>query len=172
MVRGKTLSQTLSVLNTMRVTYACYVDPDVQYDLDTFREEVTVYLADPDGWESQGYVFDEVERNPRVTIRLSSPQTIQKQCNDGSLSCAELNGRKMFLNAMRWTMGAPASKLPLDEYRQYMVTHEMGHILGHDHVRCPGPGHPAPLMMQQTKGIGKCAPNTKLTPTDTQNNKR
>ena len=152
----------------MRVTYACYVDPDVHYDLRTFRDEVAMYLADPDGWESQGYDFVEVERTPRVIIRLSSPRTIQKQCNDGSLSCAEMNGTYLFLNAMRWTSGAPASKLPLDDYRQYMVTHEMGHILGHDHVRCPGPGQPAPLMMQQTKGIGQCTPNTKLTPIDTE----
>jgi hypothetical protein len=62
--------------------------------------------------------------------------------------------------------GAPASKLTLDDYRQYMVSHEMGHILGHDHVTCPSPGAPAPIMLQQTKGIGKCKPNTKLTAND------
>jgi heat shock protein HtpX len=53
-----------------------------------------------------------------------------------------------------------------------VLAHEMGHILGFEHVTCPGPGQPAPLMMQQTRGIGRCVPNTKLTPTDTQNKQK
>lgn len=67
----------------------------------------------------------------------------------------------IWLNANRWMHGAKASKLPLERYRQYMVSHEMGHSLGHDHVLCNGSG-PAPIMMQQTLGIGKCSPNTKV----------
>jgi len=41
-----------------------------------------------------------------------------------------------------------------------MVSHEMGHILGHQHEKCTHKGYPAPIMMQQTLGIGKCSPNT------------
>lgn len=67
----------------------------------------------------------------------------------------------IWLNADRWMHGSAASKLPLAEYRQYMVSHEMGHSLGHDHVKCSGSG-PAPIMMQQTLGIGTCSPNTKV----------
>ncbi len=62
--------------------------------------------------------------------------------------------------------GASQSKLELKNYRQYMVSHEMGHILGYDHVKCPGPRSPAPIMLQQTKGVGECTPNTKLTGAD------
>lgn len=151
----------------MRVTYTSAVDPDVQYPAKQFANDLLMYLSDPDGWVSRGYEFVPVTRNPQVHIRLSSPATIQKSgCGDGTLSCAELGGHRMYLNAYRWTNGAPASKLPLDDYRQYMVSHEMGHILGHDHVKCPGPGHPAPIMMQQTVSIGSCSPNTKLTGVD------
>lgn len=152
--------------STMKIRYTTSVDPDVDYDPKQFRKEVRAYLADPHGWKSEGYVFVRTT-NPAVEIHLSSPRTLETNgCRDGTLSCAELGGRHMHLNAMRWTTGASASKLPLKEYRQYMVTHEMGHILGHDHVKCPEPGHPAPLMMQQTLGIGKCKPNTKLTRRD------
>ena len=152
--------------STMKIRYTTRVDSDVEYDPIQFRNEVKAYLADPHGWKSDGYTFVRSSR-PTVEIHLSSPHTLETNgCHDRHLSCAELGGRHMYLNAMRWMRGAPASKLPLNDYRQYMVTHEMGHILGKDHVACPGRNHPAPLMMQQTLGIGTCRPNTKLTRRD------
>jgi hypothetical protein len=66
--------------------------------------------------------------------------------------------------------GAPKSQLPLERYRQYMVSHEMGHALGHNHVKCPGSG-PVPVMVQQTLGIGTCTPNTALTEVDLKSKK-
>jgi predicted Zn-dependent protease len=69
----------------------------------------------------------------------------------------------MYLNSERWFYGSKESKLRLDDYRQYMVSHEIGHILGFDHEKCPCRSCKAPIMMQQTLGIGKCIPNTKIT---------
>lgn len=137
------------------------VDPDVNYDAERFKQEVTIYLADPDGW-ARLHDFVYAETGPAKVIHLSSPSTLKNNgCRNGSLSCATLGGHEIWLNADRWMYGAKASKLPLDQYRQYMVSHEMGHSLGYDHVKCPGSG-PAPVMMQQTLGIGKCTPNTKV----------
>lgn len=151
---------------TMKIRYTTTVESGVDYNPKQFRREVKAYLADPNGWKSEGYAFV-LSRSPDVVIHLTSAETLgQVGCYDSKLSCAELGGRHMRLNFDRWTMGAPASKLPLADYRQYMVTHEMGHILGHEHVKCPGSGQPAPLMMQQTRGIGSCKPNTKLTRRD------
>jgi hypothetical protein len=142
------------------------VDDDVKrkYNSDQFELYVTIYLNDPDGWISKGYTFESVTANEDVLIRLSSPNTIKNLCGlPSNLSCAELGGKKMFLNADNWIHGASKSKLPLDEYRQYMVSHEIGHILGFEHEKCPCAGCKAPIMMQQTLGIGKCIPNTKIT---------
>ena len=150
----------------MEVRYTTVVDKDVSYDSKQFAQEVEAYLSDPDGWVSRGYTFVR-SRNPEVVIHLSTPMYLGKnECKDDELSCAEMNGRNMYLNADRWLKGASKSKLQLKDYRQYMVSHEMGHILGYDHVSCPGNGNPAPIMLQQTKGIGKCKPNTKLTDID------
>jgi hypothetical protein len=147
------------------VRYTTQVDPDVRYDSKTFDEEVTIYLADPDGW-AQLYTF---VPGKGKTIRLCSPKTMTTEgCMDPHLSCAAMGGNEIWLNADRWMKGAPASKLPLERYRQYMVSHEMGHSLGHDHVKCSR--GPAPIMMQQTLGIGKCFPNTKLTDLDIHSN--
>ena len=150
----------------MEIRYTTVVDNDVNYSKDNFAQEVAVYLADPNGWISRGYTFVQ-SSSPKVVIHLSSPKTLKSNgCRDSKLSCAEMNGKHMYLNSMRWTRGANPSILELKEYRQYMVSHEMGHILGHDHVKCPGNNHPAPIMMQQTLGIGNCKPNTKLTSKD------
>lgn len=147
------------------VRYRTIVDPDVDYPSEKFREEVMVYLHDPDGW-AQFYTFKEAPTGHAKTIRLSSPKTIRTSgCQEDTLSCAVLGGTDIWLNADRWIHGARASKLPLVDYRQYMVSHEMGHSLGYEHVKCPGSG-PAPIMLQQTLGIGSCEPNTKLTEID------
>ena len=150
----------------MKIRYTTVVDSDVAYDPDQFAAEVATYLADPDGWVSEGYAFERSNR-PRVIVHLTHPATLKTNgCRNESLSCAEMNGEHLWINARRWMHGASASGLELDDYRQYIVTHEMGHILGYDHVKCPGRGDPAPLMMQQTLGLGVCRPNTKLTDSD------
>ena len=137
------------------IRYTTSVDSDVDYDPRQFAKEVAIYLADPEGW-AQLHTF---VVGKGKTIRLCSSKTLKTEgCKDDSLSCATLGGKEIWLNANRWMHGAAPSKLPLERYRQYMVSHEMGHSLGYDHVQCTS--GPAPVMMQQTLGIGKCSPNT------------
>jgi len=151
----------------MKVRFTTVVEPGVVYDAKQFARDIEIYLSDPDGWVSRGYEFEYVTRSPQIVIHLATPEQIRAAGCDPALSCAEMNGTHLRLNSARWSGLLPNhSKLPLDEYRQYMVTHEMGHSLGHEHVGCPTPGAPAPLMMQQTLGIGACSPNTKLTRSD------
>lgn len=153
-------------MRTIRFRFT--IDDDVlkQYDIRVPAQVefyVCAYLNDPDGWAKHGYFFEPVERQESVLIRLSSPETIKRVCGfPGNLSCAELGGRHMYLNANRWFHGSSKSKLTLEDYRQYIVSHEIGHILGFDHEKCPCKGCRAPIMMQQTLGIGSCSPNTKV----------
>lgn len=152
----------------MIVSFSCKIDDDIlkKYKIHNTGERqfdfyVMSYLNSPDGWSQHGYFFD-LKENGDIQIRLSSSETIEKICGLGKLSCAELGGNKMYLNAERWFHGSKESKLDLENYRQYMVSHEMGHILGHDHKKCPCKGCKAPVMMQQTLGIKECIPNTKV----------
>jgi hypothetical protein len=63
------------------------------------------------------------------------------------------------LNLMRWRHGAPAFRGNMTMYRRYLVNHEVGHVLGHSHRSCHASGARAPVMMQQTKGVGSCRAN-------------
>jgi hypothetical protein len=63
------------------------------------------------------------------------------------------------LNAKRWLLGADSYGSDLTNYRRYLVNHEFGHSLGKRHENCPGRGKLAPVMMQQTKGLGPCRKN-------------
>lgn len=146
-----------------RITFRCLVDDDVSMrNPEQFQFYVMVYLNDPDGWAKHGYYFEPVSRNEDVLIRLCSDKTIEKECNFKGLSCAEMHGKHIYVNSHRWFHGSTKSKLNLEDYRQYLVSHEMGHILGHDHEKCECKGCKAPIMMQQTVGIGECKPSTKV----------
>ena len=149
------------------IKFKTQVDPEVEkkygsQKTNSFHFLVYVYLNSPDGWIQDGYTF-EYSTDPSVTIYLSLTDKIHKVCGfSNKLSCAILGGNKMWLNAERWFEGAPASKHDLENYRQYMVSHEMGHILGKGHTKCPCKGCHAPIMLQQTLGIGQCISNTNV----------
>jgi hypothetical protein len=154
-----------------RITYHVSIDSDVKKKYRIFNAgerqidmHIMIYLNSPNGWNQDGYTFEPAEKvSAKVWIRLSSSETIEQVCGfSNNLSCAELGGRNMYLNAERWFHGAPESKLDLENYREYMVSHEMGHILGKVHEKCPGKGKKAPIMLQQTLGIGECIPNTNV----------
>ena len=146
----------------VRITYAVVVDPDVNFPLTEFKRDVTICLADPHGWVSKGYSFVPVKQSPHVTIHLASRSSLRRNGCDDTLSCAIMNGNQMWINEERWKNGTAKSGQDLDGYRQYVISHEMGHILGRDHVKCPAPGQPAPIMLQQTLGLHGCLPNTNV----------
>jgi hypothetical protein len=89
---------------------------------------------------------------PKTTDRLCAPYLTR-----GEVSCQ--NGNRVVLNAKRWLLGVDSYGSDLTNYRRYLVNHEFGHALGKHHVNCPGPGRLAPVMMQQTKGLGACRKN-------------
>lgn len=154
--------------NTWFVT--TIVDPGVNYSETKFRNKIISTLQHPRGWEKidptvvfkivDSGVFDNIKSQYKIKIRLSKDKTIVDICGfPGKLSCCDMRTKECWLNEYRWKYGAKKSGLPLYKYRNYMINHEVGHALGRLHTNCPCDDCSAPIMMQQTKGIGKCKPN-------------
>lgn len=148
------------------VRYTVEVEDGIEIDRAAFARAVASTLRDPRGWQKFGAVHF-VNVSPAqaaagapvdVRITLATPETVDAVCAPldtmGQVSCH--NKGRVALNLTRWVQGASSYGRDLAGYRTYLVNHEVGHNLGNGHVSCPGQGRPAPVMMQQTKGLGGC----------------
>lgn len=123
---------------------------------------VDATLNDDRGWTAaRGTTFRRVGAGADIRILVATPSTTDSLCaplaTRGRVSCR--NGELIVLNARRWAFGVPHYRKLLADYRRYLVNHEVGHVLGEAHASCPGPGQPAPVMLQQTYGLDGCSRN-------------
>jgi hypothetical protein len=138
------------------------VEGGLGVDGGAFAQEVDRVLADPRSWTAGGRrSLQRVDSRADLRVVLASPETTDRLCapltTHGRLSCG--SGHTAVLNAARWLTGATAYAGRLEDYRAYLVNHEVGHTLGRGHAGCPGAGRLAPVMMQQTLGVGGCRPS-------------
>jgi Protein of unknown function (DUF3152) len=146
------------------IRYDVRVEDGLSIDPDKAAVLIQRVLDDRRSWRgTRRWRFElvPVGESARLHAYIVTPRTTDKLCapylTRGEVPCQ--NGSRVVLNAKRWLLGAESYRSDLTNYRRYLINHEFGHALGKRHVDCPGPGRLAPIMMQQTKGLGACRKN-------------
>jgi len=141
-----------------RLKYVVRVQFPLRRELGRFRSKIEAVLADTRGWPVE-FIRDDLD--PDFSITLVEPGVVERACGlSNNLSCANMEDKWILINARRWFEGSEESKLELDDYRTYVINHEVGHVLRLGHpTHPPRPGEPCPVMVQQTLGTGHTLKN-------------
>jgi hypothetical protein len=135
-------------------------------DLAQFQSLVVQTLSDRRSWSGHGVSLERVDSGPiDFHVSLTSSLTVRKLCGYDikvETSCYAPAGgasdvNRVVFNDARWVRGSAAYVGDLATYRVYMINHEDGHALGHEHAHQCLPGGLAPVMMQQTFGLRSAA---------------
>ncbi|MEU9977020.1 DUF3152 domain-containing protein [Streptomyces sp. NPDC051014] len=149
------------------VRYAVLVESGLDLSPDRAAEEIADILADRRGWTHSGnnsFRLAGAGEPYDLVIKIATPGTADALCwagihqsTHGEYNCETPGG--VVVNLKRWVEGSPMFDGPIHQYRALIINHEMGHALGLTHMTCAGPGHLAPVMMQQIKGLHGCVAN-------------
>ncbi|MCL1897788.1 MAG: DUF3152 domain-containing protein [Micrococcales bacterium] len=134
-------------------------------ELESFATRAQEVFDDPNGWARSGIAFRRVNSGGSFTLWLSEDRSVPSFSGACSTFYSCQAGSNVVINYDRWRYGA-APKVPIADYQMMVINHEVGHWLGLGHKFCPGAGKPAPLMMQQSKGLGSCTFNPRPLPSE------
>lgn len=140
------------------------VEAGLDIDGELFAATVMRILNDPRSWGGDGSMtFARTDGEAEIRVVLASPQKVDQMCaplnTHSDYSCGRYGHAA--INHTRWVQ-ATEEYLQISDvttYRQYVINHEVGHLLGRQHTQCPGAGQVAPVMQQQSIRVAPCVAN-------------
>ena len=144
--------------------YVLRAENGTDVDAAAAASAVESVLNDDRGWRTaEGVSFEQVSDpdSADFVLSIATPPTADALCSP--LETASMwncrSEENVVLNSDRWTYGSPTFS-SLDAYHIYVINHEVGHFLGHEHEYCAGAGLKAPTMAQQSRTRdGGCTEN-------------
>ena len=158
-VPGEVPAPGTGEIKTIRIQ----VERGLEVDAEKFATLVLATLNDPRSWGGDGsQTFARTESSDAtLTVSLASPDLVDDLCapldTEGLWSCGV--ERHAVLNSMRWSEGSGIYGDDRVSYREYLINHEVGHVLGYKHVTCSGRNDLADVMVQQSGDALSCVPN-------------
>jgi hypothetical protein len=143
-------------------TYVVETRGRIVVDVDDFASGVAATYAEARGWRAAYRRFARVASGGAFSVVLAEASQVPSYSPICSATYSCRVGRYVVINQDRWRYATPGylrAGGTLASYRLMVVNHETGHWLGRGHASCPGVGRLAPVMMQQSKGLGSCRPN-------------
>jgi hypothetical protein len=143
----------------------------IKYTLRGFTQsethQIDQILSDPRGWAGLGYSFinADVDVGVDVIVFKKSKREMDKrfprpEMRGMSVAVLHTTPMEIWINGHNWNNIPLEFTGSLNEYRAYVVQHEMGHILGYSHQTPTDPKGKCPVMYQQTRGTrGICIHN-------------
>jgi hypothetical protein len=158
-VPGSSPAPGAGEVSTVRIQ----VEQGLDVDGTKVADLVLATLNDPRSWGGDGSrTFARTDAaDATFTVTLASPSTVDRLCapldTGGLWSCGVTD--HAVLNYLRWVEGSPNYGDDMAAYRQYLINHEVGHVLGHRHEQCGATDSLAPVMVQQSGATIRCVPN-------------
>ena len=141
--------------------YAVAVESSAKLKVNSVAGDIAGVLNDPRSWTGDGDVrFALVSQaKAEVMVYLASTKTASSLCDgDGEAGYTCVLGDVVVINAAQWTTAA-AGFGDLTRYREFLINHAFGHLIGKKHAECGGKGKKAPVMLQQGAGLFGCTAN-------------
>lgn len=169
---GGTVSVVLQPFATTKTYRYCVSSrgADAAAQVPELKKKLASTYTDLRGWTLDGQVqFVYVTSGCDFTVWLASSNqmsTFGAIC-DPVWNCEVDNN--VVVNLDRWLQTSDSWRAyggSVEDYRDLLINHETGHMLGFHHLTCPGKGQPAPVMMQQSIDLQGCVFNVWPTPAE------
>ena len=141
--------------------YAVAVESSAKLKANSVAGTIAGVLNDPRSWTGDGDVRFALVAQAKATVKvyLASTKTASSLCDgDGEAGYTCVVGDTVVIHAAQWTTAA-AGFGDLTRYREFLINHAFGHLIGKKHAECGGKGKKAPVMLQQGAGLFGCTAN-------------